>query len=168
MVVMSRFHTIVAAVDFSETSQDALDAALDLVRGKQGHVHLVHVVPDPFNQPWVVESPGVDLVQVQQTWVQDAELRLGRLMAGRGVPADRVTSTVLVGPATSEIVRYASEQSADVIVLGSHGHGAVRRFLLGSVADRVIRQATCPVMVVPHRTLRAAPAEVELTAAVAR
>ena len=56
----------------------------------------------------------------------------------------------------NEIVRYAETHGADVIVLGSHGHGLVRRFLLGSVADKMVRQAPCAVLVVPHRTLRPA------------
>ena len=69
----------------------------------------------------------------------------------------------MVGTAAIEIARYANEHAADVIVLGSHGHGVVKRYMLGSVAERVIRQATCPVLVVPHRTLR--PTSFEVRAA---
>jgi nucleotide-binding universal stress UspA family protein len=77
----------------------------------------------------------------------------------------RVTTAVAVGAPAAEIVRYAREHAADLIVLGSHGHGAFRRFMLGSVAERVIRQAGCPVMVVPHRTQRATASEGEVIAA---
>ena len=65
-----------------------------------------------------------------------------------------MTTAVVVGAPANEIVRYAEAHHADVIVLGSHGHGLVRRFLLGSVADKLVRQAPCAVLVVPHRTLR--------------
>ena len=67
-----------------------------------------------------------------------------------------VTTAVVVGAPANEIVRYAEAHHADVVVLGSHGHGLVRRFLLGSVADKIVRQAPCAVLVVPHRTLRPA------------
>ena len=60
----------------------------------------------------------------------------------------------MVGAPAIEIVRYAEQHRADVVVLGSHGHGLVRRFLLGSVADKMVRQAPCAVLVVAHRTLR--------------
>jgi hypothetical protein len=62
------------------------------------------------------------------------------------------------------------DHHADLIVVGSHGHGAVRRFLLGSVADRVFKSSACPVMVVPHGALRPAvgvPAAVERSVLVA-
>jgi nucleotide-binding universal stress UspA family protein len=69
-----------------------------------------------------------------------------------------ITTAVTCGMRAAEIVRYAAEQGADAIVLGSDGHGLVR-FMLGSVADRVIRHASCPVLVVLHRALRRTPIE---------
>ena len=56
-------------------------------------------------------------------------------------------------------MRHAAERGADLLVLGSHGHGVIRRFLLGSVAERVLREAGCPVMIVPDRVLRATAVE---------
>ena len=71
----------------------------------------------------------------------------------------RVSLQVIVGPAACAIVRYAGERGADLLVLGSHGRGVIRRFLLGSVAERVLREAGCPVMIVPDRVLHATVAE---------
>ena len=62
---------------------------------------------------------------------------------------------VEMGTPADAIARYAAAHHADVIVLGSHGHGTVHRFLLGSVADATVRHGTCAVLIVPHRTLRA-------------
>jgi nucleotide-binding universal stress UspA family protein len=70
-----------------------------------------------------------------------------------------VSVAVVVGPAAYKIVRYAGAQGADVLVLGSHGRGVIRRFLIGSVAERVLREAVCPVMFVPDRALRDAVTE---------
>ena len=64
--------------------------------------------------------------------------------------------TVLSGlPAAREIDQYAASHGADLIVVGTHGYGPVRRLVLGSVADRVVRMAPCPVLTVPHHALRA-------------
>jgi len=163
---MLPFHTIVAAVDFSETSQDALDAALELARERRARVHLLHVVSDVFHTPWMVESAGVDLQDVQHRWTEEAEQQLMTFAASHDLDPLSVTIAVAVGPAANEIVRYANEHAAGVIVLGSHGHGIIRRFVLGSVAERVIRQASCPVMVVPHRTLRLTSLEVKAPSSV--
>ena len=59
-----------------------------------------------------------------------------------------MTTAVEVGAPANEIVRYAESTAPTSIVLGSHGHGLVRRFLLGSVADKLVRQAPCAVLVV--------------------
>jgi nucleotide-binding universal stress UspA family protein len=158
---MRHFHTIVVAVDFSDTSADTIDAALELARGQQDRVHLVHVVADVFRSMGVTEVPTVDWAEVQRNWIDQARTQLVGLAAGRKLDPRRVTTAVEVGSPAAEIVRYAHEHGAQVIVLGSHGHGIVRRFMLGSVADRVLRQATCPVMLVPHQSLRMTSFEVK-------
>lgn len=163
---MHPFRTIVAAVDFSEGSNEAVLAAIELARPRHGRLHLVHAVPDVFNSPWMVESAGVDLQGVQQRWIEDARDHLERTAADRPLDAGALTTAVVVGHPAAEIVRYAIDQGADVIVLGSHGHGAIRRFMLGSVAERVMRHAPCPVMVVPHEALRATAFDEKAAAAV--
>ena len=163
---MAHFRTIVAALDFSETSSDVLQAALELAGLGHGHIHLLHVVPDVLGMPWMVEAPGIDFDDLQRRSNEEAQERLTALAAT--LPRQRldVSTAVVVGTAAIEIVRYANERAADMVVLGSHGHGVVRRYMLGSVAERVLRQATCPVLVVPHRTLRPASFEVKAASGV--
>jgi nucleotide-binding universal stress UspA family protein len=148
--VMSPFKTIVVAVDFSQTTQDTIDAALDLAWLHQGHVHLVHVVPDPFRLPYTIEPTGVNWTDVLRQWTDEARARLEQLVTNRVTEAVGLTRTIVSGTPATEIVRYARDCSADVIVLGSHGHGLMERLVLGSVAERVIRHATCSVLIVPH------------------
>jgi nucleotide-binding universal stress UspA family protein len=64
--------------------------------------------------------------------------------------AQGVETVVIEGPPASEIVRLAKERACDLIVMGSHGRGGLARAILGSVADRVMRTAHCPVMIVTH------------------
>jgi nucleotide-binding universal stress UspA family protein len=155
------------AIDFSQASNDALDAALELSRHHQGRLHLVHVVPDASHTPWMVEAAGIDFEELQQRFVADAEKQLVEFAASHNLDPLNVTTAVVVGPPATELVRYATDHAGNVIVLGSHGHGVVRRFLLGSVAERVLRQAACPVMVVPHRLLRLTPVEMKTASGVA-
>jgi nucleotide-binding universal stress UspA family protein len=156
---MEPLSTIVAAVDFSESSCDVVQAALDLARDCDAHICLVHAVPHVIQTPWVVDASGLDVDDLQRQWVADAEAQLAELAAGLGLDPRRVSREILVGPAATEIVGYARDRAADALVLGSHGRGVIRRFLLGSVAERVLRDAGCPVLVVPDRAVRGTGAE---------
>jgi nucleotide-binding universal stress UspA family protein len=148
---MPRLHTIIAAVDFSQTAGDVLEAASELAGACHGHVHLIHVVPDPLQVPYGVEPLGFDLTGMLREWTTTAQGQLTEL-AGRQQPKPEfLTIAVPSGNPAAEILKYAAEQRADLIVLGSHGRGFVDRLLLGNVAERVLRRADCTVMVVPHR-----------------
>ena len=152
---MSPLRTVVTAVDFSDSSMHAVDVARELVCRDGGRLHLVHVLADTLDAPWLVEAAGADFAGLEQRWREDAERQISSLAASRGLDPECATTAIVAGSAAAEIVRYAREHAADVIVLGSHGHGPIRHFVLGSVADRVIRLASCPVLVVPFRSSRA-------------
>ena len=152
---MSRFHTIVVALDFSDSTPDALDSALALAAAEiDSRLHLLHVVPSAVPPLWTDEPSPMDLGPIEQARAAAAREQLAMLAVSRALDPESVTTAVEVGAPANEIVRYAETHRADVIVLGSHGHGLVRRFLLGSVADKLVRQAPCAVLVVAHRTLR--------------
>jgi nucleotide-binding universal stress UspA family protein len=163
---MHPFRTIVAAIDFSETSPDTLDAAIELAATNRHHLHLVHVVRDVVDTDGTMDVLTTDWDAVLRARIETARQQLVQLAAAHTLDPHTTTTAVLVGPAASEIVRYASEQAADAIVLGSHGHGLVHRFMLGTVADRVLRQASCPVMLVPHRAWRMTSFEVKAASGV--
>jgi nucleotide-binding universal stress UspA family protein len=151
---MSTFPTIVAAVDFSETSGDALRMASAIARDYGSQLHLVHVVSDLQQRAaWSADAPILDFRGAQQQLIEEAERQLTAVPIEPTL-ARPVVRAVLVGPAHEEIVRYAAELGASLIVLGLHGHGPVRRFLVGSVAERVLRHASCAVLTTPHRELR--------------
>ena len=147
--------TVLVAVDFSDTSADAVRYAQELSRLFDARVHLLHVVPDPLRQPWAVEAPGLDYPALSQQWHAEAEEGLQAIRSEAGLDATRTVVAVATGMAHTAIIEYAREHAVDLIVMGTHGHGPVVHLLLGSVAERVVRQATCPVLVVPHRTVRA-------------
>ncbi len=148
---MSAFRTILVATDFSESSQDAFDVALGIAHDSRADVHVLYVVPDPLNLPWVVEGAGMDFIELQRTWMADARHELTQLLVARATDPAKVKATVALGTPAAEIIRHAAHWKADLIVVGSHGRGTMGRLLLGSVAQKVLHEAQCPVMVVPHR-----------------
>ena len=163
---MHPFHTIVVAIDFSETTAETIDEALEVAHQQQHRLHLLHVVPDALHMLGITEAPGVDWAEVQRNLVQEARTRLADVAAARRLDPRRVTLAVEAGDVVTEILRYADGHQARAIVLGSHGHGIIRRITLGTVAERVLRLATCVVVLVPHRQLRLTSFEVKAASGV--
>src|SRR6185295_10854662 len=122
---------IVVPVDFSETSQAAWRTACDLAALTGSHLHLVHVCPEPLRQAWAVEAVTLDLDAVALEWLTEAHENLARIGVPPAIADCRVTRIALLGPAATRIVEYAAEQEADLIVMGTHGHGPLRHLLIG-------------------------------------
>ncbi len=135
---------ILFPTDFSDTAACSLDYASGLASRFGARLHVLHVVPDPMSQDWAGEAGGISFPDLRETWIAEAERRLGELSLS-GVETQRATR---VGHAFVEIVRYARENDIDLIVMGTHGRGAVSHMLLGSVAEKVVRKAPCPVLTV--------------------
>ena len=135
---------ILVPVDFSETSDRALAYAQGLAESFGARVHVLHVIPDPHSQAWSIEATGMSLGSLMETWEADAQKRLDGLELG-DVGGERVTK---VGQPNNEIIRYAKSKNSDLIVIGTHGRGAIEHMLLGSVAEKVVRTAPCPVLTV--------------------
>lgn len=135
---------IVVPVDFSETSDRALTYAQTLAQTFGARVHVLHVIPDPHSQAWSIEATGMSLGSLMETWEADAQRRLDGLSLGE-LGGERVTK---VGQPHAEIIRYAKARKADLIVIGTHGRGGIEHMLLGSVAEKVVRTAPCPVLTV--------------------
>ncbi len=143
---MKMFEKILVPLDFSPSSEAALRVARDLARANQGALLLVHVHE-------LLVSPDGELVVPS---VPDAEpefdLRLEaaklNLVREGGVAVD---ARCLVGRAAVEIIALAKEESFDLIVMGTHGRTGLKHLLLGSVAEAVVRKASCPVLTLRER-----------------
>jgi nucleotide-binding universal stress UspA family protein len=140
------WNRICCAVDFSEPSWIAMEHAAELASRLGADLTLVHVrpPPPPAATDVLVSSRGtsdVDARQAEETlevWRSDAEARASR----------PVRAKVLLGDPALEIARFASDSGADLVVLGTHGRSGLSRLLLGSVAERVLRHAPVPVLVI--------------------
>ena len=143
------FSTMIVPTDFSETSLDGWRVACALARAVDGHVHLLHVCADPLRPPWNTEAVGADYAAIASEWRAEAEGRLAATLPTEPISFKRVTRTVVAGAPHLAILEYAEKAHADLIVMGTHGYGGVKQVLLGSVANQVLHQARCPVLMVP-------------------
>src|SRR5262245_53801140 len=142
------FRKILVATDLGETSKEAFNVALQLAREQKAALRVLHVVADPATEAWTVEAYGVDFGALTADACAAARQNLSVHISRITPPIADVRADVLVGKPAAEIIRYAADASVDLIVLGSHGRGPVQRAFLGSVADRVLREALCPVLIV--------------------
>lgn len=143
---MFAWKAICCAVDFAEASRVAMEHAVELARRFQAELTLVHALASPPQaaSDVLVSSRGLAAVEAEKAqemlarWRADAERRAGR----------SVRSRMLSGDPVAEILRHAREERCDLLVVGTHGRSGIARFVLGSVAERIARQAPCPVLVV--------------------
>jgi nucleotide-binding universal stress UspA family protein len=149
------FTKILVATDLDKTSKEAVTAAAHLAREQRASLYIVNVVLDPMTQPWALEAYGIDFPRLVEDLRHGSLAQLKQVVAGIKPELPSVRPEVLVGAPASEIVQYAREQGVDLIVVGTHGRGPVRRAFLGSVAERVVREAPCPVLVVRSKSGRA-------------
>jgi nucleotide-binding universal stress UspA family protein len=158
--------TIVVPVDFGPASHAAWRAACDLARIGGSRLHLVHVCAEPLHQPWAGQA-DVDLDALALEWASEAAEHIAGFASPPDIDPARVTRTVVRGCAHREIVEFAGTKGADLIVMGTHGYGPLRRLLLGSVTERVLRTAPCPVMAVRPPGMVSEMVPVEATGCVA-
>lgn len=163
---MITLQNILVPSDFSECSDAAVRYGLELARKFDATVHLLHVVQDPMTMPWAAEGLAVPMLEVVEQWQKEAEERLKALVPPVDRGRVRVSSTV--ASPYPEILRFAGEQRIDLIVMGTHGRGGVSHLLLGSIAEKVVRRAPCPVLTVrsPQHGLVELPAPVAIASAI--
>lgn len=143
------FKRILCAIDFSEASLKALDYAISLAEEADAHLMLAHVVevmPAPHSQSEAsleTRSLGAYVAAA----AQDRAERLQRAIPDAVRTYCTVETTLAIGKAYREILRIASEQHSELIVLGAHGL-SISELLFGSTAHHIVRQAQCPVLTI--------------------
>jgi len=133
---------ILVATDFSEASDAALVYGKNLAKAFGAQLHVLHVMENrflrpSFKSPAAVEAGIAKRVTERLTEEDRAELRAVTALRMSDEPFD-------------EIIRYAEDEDIDLMVMGTHGRGHAARLLMGSVAEKVVRTARCPVLTVHH------------------
>lgn len=141
-----RFQTILCATDFSETATHAVAYARALAERTRGLLILVHALDWPFGQ--MPRPPATPLAELRLSLETAADEQLRQAVSDEHRRHCRVEQIVTQGKPAHDIVRLARDRSADLVVLGVRGRGAINLALLGSTAHHVIREAACPVLTV--------------------
>jgi len=151
----NRMSSILCPVDFSETSRRSLHCAVDLATRHDGRLTVVHVIPHtlPPLSGLAVQTSGSLEGSTRERLRQDMleELQLFSKPVANGAP---VRYLVEEGSIVDTIVTLAGK--ADLLVLGTHGHSGVERLILGSVTEKALHKAPCPVLTVPPAPASAA------------
>lgn len=139
---------ILVPLDFSESSYKALAYASALAKQFEAKITLLHVVQMTY---MVGEYGAIELPELEVQLTTSARSKL-ESVAREKVPAGQVDGTLIrVGPAVPEIANTAKETNADLLVISTHGYTGLKRIVLGSVAENVVRHAPCPVLVVREK-----------------
>jgi nucleotide-binding universal stress UspA family protein len=149
---MDAMKTIVAAVDFSDATAEVLGHAVALSKAFGAEVHLIHAVePEPIYEAYGMTPADLPALHVYHEEIKRrANSRLSEI-AAKFFPEAPPTLLLAEGSAVYSILEYLEKSKADLVVVGTHGHGAVASLLLGSVADALVRKSTTPVLVIPIR-----------------
>src|SRR4051812_33859175 len=141
-----KLQEICVAVDFSDTSAAALNYAKALADAFGGKLHLLHVLVN-----WVPDGDFPVSPQLYVDLENSARKQLDSLLSAEDRARYQAKLELVNGMSEFvEIVRYAREKKIDLLVLGTHGRGAIAHMLMGSVAEKVVRKAPCPVLTVRH------------------
>lgn len=144
----SPYRRILFCTDFSDNADHAFGYALDAALRRPGcTLFLLHVVPEPDAQFWktyLYEVEGVD-----DKAKHDIDARVAETYLPRVPESVDFRVEMCVGRDYQKILAFAAENSADLIVMGRHGHSALESVLFGNVTEKVVRKAACPVLVVP-------------------
>jgi nucleotide-binding universal stress UspA family protein len=146
--MITRPRRILVPTDFSDASNAATVYATALADVFGATLHTLHVLPDPLALGWGVDTAYLpQLLDGTQRQVQE---RLDTLLTPEERAKFDAQFAVDTGSPATRIVEYANTHDVDLIVMGTHGRGAVERMWVGSVTEGVLHRANCPVVSVPE------------------
>lgn len=140
---------ILYPTDFSETASYAGSYACLLARKLGARLHVLHIVVFPLPS-MSVELTGLELARLQEEGRRQAAEKLEEYLRGEEFQGLEVQGTLALGVTEDEILKVAARERSDLIVMGTHGRTGLTRAFSGSVTEKVVRMAPCPVLAVKH------------------
>ena len=151
---MLPFKKILCPIDFSEPSYQALKMASEMAQKFAAELTVIHVIPDiPKASP---PDPNAEATEAYLRYQRELEAESKKLLnaaVSRYTARElKVREIIEMGDAALIVAKIADEEDADLVVVSTHGRTGWRRFVFGSVAERIVRHAQCPVLVIqtPH------------------
>jgi nucleotide-binding universal stress UspA family protein len=141
---------ILTPIDFSVHSMEAMRGAMELAKDIGAEVHLMHVIaPHHHFLPLPLESNAEQSRELarEASMIQQAEEELARIRKDDFGDSKKVITFAVVGPPVQKLYEYAKEQAIDLIMMSTHGRTGGDFVLMGSVAEKVVRNAPCSVLI---------------------
>ncbi len=149
---MLPFKKIMSPTDFSEPSDLALEAAIELTEHFSSELLLVHVVAPISAAPAMTGHSAISFSEIMNEMKTSTENLLNHMIENKIPDHIHARPQLLEGLPAEEIALLAKKENVDLIVISSHGRSGWKRLMFGSVTDKVMRIATCPVLIVtPHK-----------------
>jgi nucleotide-binding universal stress UspA family protein len=144
---VKKINTIMVPIDFSETSEVLAEYAISFSKNFGAKLYIVHVVED-FSKYSYISVPHVSMDNIMEEVYKSAEVELDRFCSVKLEGKVKYEYILSHGEAYKEILKLADEKDVDMILIGTHGASGLERVLFGSTAERVIRGAKCPIMMI--------------------
>jgi nucleotide-binding universal stress UspA family protein len=141
---------VLVPTDFSPPSEIAIRYGKAFAQSFNAALHVLHVVEEAVLDyySWTAPASSPVLLGVREEMERSARDQLASILSDDERTAFRGTLVSIIGSPFVEIVRYAKAEDIDLIVIGTHGRGPIAHMLMGSVAEKVVRKAPCPVLTV--------------------
>jgi nucleotide-binding universal stress UspA family protein len=155
---MIEIRRILCPIDFSDYSRRALDHAVAIARWYGSTITVMHAFSPAPVATYAPGAPGFESIVLAHA---DRDLLLAEMklfIEMESTPEVPVEAIIREGSAAGEILNQAADLKADLLIMGTHGRSGFERLLLGSITEKVLRKATCPVLTVPRRHPDAVPA----------
>ncbi len=146
MTMMTTPKNILAPTDFSDVSNEATAYAAHLAMALKATLHVQHVIVHPLQGGWGVEV--ANLPRMLERAEEDAREKLNLLLTDGEKKDLQIHMAVDTGSPYAKIVEYAKRHGIDLIVIGTQGRGGVEKMWVGSVTEKVLRKAHCPVLAI--------------------
>jgi nucleotide-binding universal stress UspA family protein len=142
---------VLVATDFGEAADAALSYGRELARTFGARLDVLHVVENVLTRGFGAEGYVASYPELQRDVEDAARRQLNTIVTAEDRETAHARAILLTSNSPAfAITAYAAEESIDLIVMGTHGRGAIAHLLMGSVAERVVRTAPCPVLTVRH------------------
>lgn len=144
-----RLETILVPVDFSANSLQAVDYAIKLGRRFDARILLVHVYHFPVEllTDWSAYGTLAGSGELLEALRKEREEQMTALARDKARAGLRIETRVLEGTPFNELIKAAREENADILIMGTRGLTGIKHILIGSTAEKVVRKAPCPVLV---------------------
>lgn len=149
---MKEIKSILTPIDFSENARIIADSAIYVAGTFKAKLFFVFVVQD-FEDYTGFMTPPVNMLNLKEEIFDSAELQMNTFLeekskqcAALGIPS--VEGKILTGDIAEEIIQYGKTNQCDLIIMGTHGYKGFERIIFGSVADKVVKNACCPVLTI--------------------